>query len=101
MPSRRHHLLSYHRVSHHPLASVVLQAPGPSLLLFRSRPSRIAKELKDCGPRYKPLVLPPMSLKPKFLQDPLVTTGCALVRLILERKPEGWGRTYKAASHNR
>ena len=101
MPSRRYPLLSYHRLSHHPLASLVLQAPGPSLLLFRSRPSRLAKELKNCGPRYKPLVLAPMSLKPKFLQDPLVTTGCVSVRLTLERKPKGWPRTYKSASHNR
>ncbi len=100
-PSPPHPLRHDHLLSLHPLTSLVLQAPGPSVLLFRSRPSRLAKQLKDCVPRYKPLVFPPMSLKPKFLQDPLVTTGCALVRLTLERKPKGWGRRYKAASHKR
>ena len=101
MPSYRHPLLSHHRLSHHPQTSLVLQAPGPSVLLFRSRPSRLAKKLKDCGPSYKTLVLLPMSLKLMFFQDQLVTTVCALVRLTLERKPKGWRRTCGAAFHNR
>ncbi len=42
-----------------------------------------------------------MSLKAMFFQKQLVTIRCALVRLTLERKPEGWGRTCGAAFHER
>ena len=70
-------------------------------MLFRSRPSRLAKKLKDYGPSCKTPALLPMLLKPMFFQDRLVITGCALVRLTLERKPGEWGRTCGAAFHER